>query len=628
MYLSQEALFLKIIRKRSKIIFTFVIFFFLVIILRLWYLQILKGDYYKELSDNNRIRLIKIKAPRGMIFDRYGKTLAKNLPSFDLALIPNEVSRSNIDTLLNNLKNFISFNPVTLKRKLNQIHSFCLFKPLVIKEDLKYRELTLFEINKLDLPGFLIMLTLKRNYPYEDHTSHLIGYLSETTEKEIETNLLYNRKSVEKGDFVGRSGIEKIFNNNLMGENGGRQVEIDAYGQELQILKEVSAIPGNSLFLTIDINLQKKIKELLKDLVGVVIVLNPNNGEILALENSPSFDPNIFSRGITREKWKNLLKHPYHPLENRAIQCQYPPGSIFKIVTAIAGLEEGLISPESRFFCNGKYNLSKYIYGCWKKEGHGSMNLEEAIVQSCDIYFYMLGRKLGIDKIYKYAKFLGLGEKTGVLLENEKKGLIPNSKWKKKTLKEPWLPGETISCAIGQSFIQVTPLQIAILLSVVANNGYIYKPLLVKKIEDSDGKVIQEFPPQILKKIPISEKNLKFIRESLFKAVYSSNCTGQRAKIPDFKFGGKTGTVQIIGKKKLEEIKKCGEIPFKFRDHALFAAYAPLEKPQIVVVVLIEHGGHGGVVAAPIAREIIKFFFFDSKKEEGSEKRIVFKDKT
>ncbi|MDY6861583.1 MAG: penicillin-binding protein 2, partial [Thermodesulfobacteriota bacterium] len=461
MFVSQEELFLKIIQKRTRVIFIFVVFVFLVIVARLWYLQILKGDYYKKLSNNNRIRLIKIKTPRGIISDRYGRILSNNTPSFDLALIPNEVPRANIDNLLNNFKDFVSFNPADVKNRLNQIPSYHLFKPIIIKEDLNYKELTFFEINKLDLPGFLIMLTLKRNYPYGDLASHLIGYLSKITEKELETNPFYVRKSFGRDEFIGRAGIEKIFNNNLIGRHGGRQVEVDAYGRELEILKEVPAIPGNSLFLTIDINLQEKCRELLKDKVGVAVVLNPNNGEIFAMEGSPSFDPNMFSRGISKGQWENLIKHPYHPLENRSIQCQYSPGSIFKIVTALAGLEEGLISNESCFFCNGKYKLGGHPYRCWKKEGHGNVNLEKALVQSCDVYFYQLGRKLGIDKIHKYSKLLGLGERTGILLKNEKKGLIPNRKWKQRTLNEPWMAGETLSCAIGQSFVQVTPLQVA-----------------------------------------------------------------------------------------------------------------------------------------------------------------------
>jgi penicillin-binding protein 2 len=419
----------------------------------------------------------------------------------------------------------------------------------------------------------------------------------------------------EQGDMIGKNGLEKIYESNLKGKKGFKEIEVDASGRELKTLRKLSPKAGNSLVLTLDSRVQKKLEKLMDEVSGKspvegsVVVMKVQSGEIIAMVSKPSFDPNFFATGVSRKKWNNLVRDEKNPLQNRAVNGQYPPASTYKLVTAYAALSEKVVEPESTIFCPGYFRLGKRNYRCWKKKGHGNMNLHDALVQSCDVYFYTLGHRLGIDNLAKYANRLGLGELTGIELQGEKPGLVPSRQWKKRFKNEPWFPGETISASIGQGYNLVTPLQSARMISTIASGGILIRPYLVKKIEDSDGKLIQEFFPVVNRNIGIDPEVLKHLKEGLRGVVHEAHGTGHRARLKNVTVSGKTGTAQVVGMKASDEIDPEEEIPYSFRDHAWFVAFAPYEKPEVAVSVIIEHGGHGGTTAAPIARKILETYF-------------------
>ncbi|MFH1757600.1 MAG: penicillin-binding protein 2, partial [Pseudomonadota bacterium] len=444
---------------------------------RLWYLQIIKGEYFKNLSENNRIRIQEIAAPRGIIYDRAGIPLVDSFPSFDVSLFRQDVPDTR--SLIPVLSHTLSMSPETIQVKLDGAKRSPAFHPLKLKADISREELAMVETRRLDLPGVTVDMVIRRNYPHENLAAHLIGYLGEISQEELEQEEFINYKI---GYYIGKYGIEQKFELDLRGENGGRQVEVNALGRKLRVLGQVEPNPGNNLFLTLDIELQKAAEEAMMDKKGALVAMDPQNGDILALVSKPDFDPNLFSRGISPENWKRISENPSRPLQNRALQGQYPPGSVYKIITAIAGLEEKIITPETTFQCSGAFPFGNRDYICWKKEGHGRVNLRRAIVESCDVYFYNLGLRLGVDRIAKYAMGLGLGKTTEFPLGNEKSGLIPTSSWKKKRFGIPWQAGENLSIAIGQGFNLVTPLQVACTLSALANGGKFYRPRIVQAI--------------------------------------------------------------------------------------------------------------------------------------------------
>ncbi len=399
----------------------------------------------------------------------------------------------------------------------------------------------------------------------------------------------------------------------LRGKKGFKQVEVDVSGRELSVLKKLPPVGGDILTLTLDVRLQQKAEEALQGepgepFKGALVAVKVKTGEILAMVSRPSFDPNLFAAGISRKHWNELIHDKFHPLQNRTISGQYPPGSIHKIIVALAALEEKVIDTQSIIYCPGHFRLGKGRYRCWKKGGHGKVNLHDALVQSCDVYFYTLGYRLGVDKIAQYAEMLGMGKETGIALRGEKHGLVPTTTWKKKARGETWLPGETISASIGQGFNLVTPLQQAMLMSVIANKGIVLKPHLVKKIETPTGKLIKEFPPQVTSSTEFSPESIQAVLEALRGVVNEANGTGQRSRLQNIQVSGKTGTAQLV-RMKSDDAEPEEEIPYQFRDHAWFSAFAPYDDPEIAIAVLVEHGGHGGATAAPIAQKVLKSYF-------------------
>ncbi|MCJ7494449.1 MAG: penicillin-binding protein 2 [Deltaproteobacteria bacterium] len=583
---------------------------------RLGYLQIFKGEYFKNLSENNRIRIQEIAAPRGIIYDRAGIPLVDSFPSFDVSLFRQDVSDTR--SLIPVLSRALSLSPERLQVKLDGAKGSLASHPLKLKANISREELAMVETRRLDLPGVMIDMVIRRNYPYENLAAHLIGYLGEISQEELEQEEFINHKI---GYFIGKYGIEYKFELDLKGENGGRQIEVNALGRKMRVWGQVEPNPGNNLFLTLDIQLQKAAEEAMMGKKGALVAMDPQNGDILALVSKPDFDPNLFARGISPENWKRISENSSHPLQNRAIQGQYPPGSVYKIIMAIAGLEEKMITPETTFHCSGALPFGNRDYLCWKKEGHGRISLRRAIVESCDVYFYNLGLRLGVDRIAKYAMGLGLGRVTGFPLGHEKPGLIPTSSWKMKRFGIPWQAGENLSIAIGQGFNLVTPLQVAYTLSALANGGKLYRPRIVQAIKAPHGEMLKEFPPDDAKTLHISPETLEILREALWGVVNSPGGTGGRARIDGFDVAGKTGTAQVVQRR-----EGRGELyPAEQQDHAWFVCFAPARQPQITVVALIEHGGHGGAVAAPVAKKVLENYYLRQKMKSPSPLQIALR---
>jgi penicillin-binding protein 2 len=595
------------VRKKIKIYVILVVVSFVCLWMRVWYLQILKGEDFMGRSEENRIRKVSLPAYRGTIKDRNGETLVNVRPSFNLYVTPEDAK--DLPNSLAFLSAKFEVDGDKLKEDISQSRPF---KNVLIKRDISRQEVAYVEENKMRLPGIHIKVEPLRSYVYKDLAAHILGYLGEVSKEKLK-NSAYSKYAL--GDMIGRNGLEDIYEFNLKGEKGFKEVEVDVSGRELKTLRKLPPESGDSLVLTLDVRVQKKLEEWMDEISkedpveGSVVVMKVQTGEIIAMVSKPSFDPNLFAAGISRTKWNGLLRDGKHPLQNRAIDGQYPPGSTYKLVTAYAALAENLIDPESTIFCPGHFRLGRGRYRCWKKRGHGAVNLHDALVQSCDVYFYTLGYRLGVDNLAKYAKKLGLGARTGVRLNGEKPGLVPSIQWKKKARNKPWLPGETISASIGQGYNLVTPLQNASMVSTVANGGLLVKPYLVKKTEDSEGKVIQEFFPEIVRNVEFDPEILKHLKEGLRGVVNEPRGTGRRARLKNIVVSGKTGTAQVVRMKDSDKINPEDETPYLFRDHAWFVAFAPYEKPEVAVSVIIEHGGHGGATAAPIARKVLESYF-------------------
>ena len=584
---------------KYKYLMAFVGLAFLLIFIRLWSLQVIKGSDLRQLSENNRIRLIESPADRGMLFDCKGRVLAHNRPSFEVYLVP-EDAKANPE-VLTKVARMLNLTPEEIEGKIQAQKRRAPFRAVKIKSDIQWNELALLESNRVFLPGLIVDVRPRRAYDYGDLASHLIGYLGEVDENELRK---FREASYRMGSLIGKYGIEYQWENELKGVDGGRQIEVDAIGREVRPLGRVEPFPGYNLFLTIDADLQKTAEEAYKDKNGALIAMDPKTGRILAMVSKPSFEP--FAKNVSPEEWKALVENPNHPLTNKGIQGQYPPGSVFKIITAIAGLESGVITQNTTFSCEGAFHYGNRDFRCWKEGGHGRISLHRAIAESCDIYFYQLGLKLGPDLIARYAQEFGLGKATGIFLPHEKPGIIPTSLWKKRRFGTPWYSGESISFAVGQGYVLTTPLQLLTLISGVANGGKLYLPQVVEKVEDIYGNIIEEYPPMELRRADVSPKTFQIIQEALKGAVNDPYGTGSACSLKEVKVAGKTGTAQVVS---LPEDFKRGDIkriPIKLRDHAWFVAYAPFEDPKISVVVLVEHGGFGAIAAAPIARKVIE----------------------
>jgi penicillin-binding protein 2 len=603
----------EIYANRLRIVTFIILATFAALVLRLWYVQIVNGPAYRAQSENNRIRLNDVPPFRGMMFDRNGELIVDNRPSFDLFVVPEEVHDP--EKLSSSFEELIGLAATTVEEKLNDEGRKAPFRPLLVKKNLTREELAIIETNLFNLPGTMIQVKPQRHYIYSEFASHVIGYLGEINENQLNSGKYPDSKP---GDLIGKYGVERKWQNDLNGLRGEEQVEVDAVGRRLKVISRQPPASGYNIGLTIDKNLQFVAEEQLKNKKGAIVAVHPRTGEIIAMASSPSFDPNMFLQGIDRSQWSNLMSSKDHPLQNRAIAGQYPPGSTFKIVMALAGLEEGVIDPDEEIFCNGSFTLGNHTYHCWRKQGHGRVNLHRALVESCDVYFYNVGKRLGVDKIAEYAKMCGLGSATDFELGFEKDGLIPTSDWKLQRFGIPWQPGETISTAIGQGYVLVTPLQMARLISALFNGGYFYQPSVIEWVGKENNKIYR-FVPKVLGRLHAKEQNMALIRDALIGVVNEPHGTGSSARLKAFTVAGKTGTAQVLELGREKAVSK--EVAAEFEDHAWFLAIAPVENPTLAVAILVENGGHGGSAAAPIAKKMFEAYLGKGQQSELLVKR-------
>ena len=586
-------------RYRTELLLAVVTVVFVFLFGRLFFLQVVDGERYTYLSENNRIRLKKVAGTRGMVLDRRGQLLVDSRASFDLLFVPEDAPDPQ-DTL-RQLARFLGRDEADMLKALQENKFRAPFEEIVLGKDIDWTSMVAVESHQLDLPGVTLRSRPRRSYVESAMAAHLLGYLSEIGPKQLKAQ---KANGYSMGDEIGQFGLERRWEEFLRGRSGGQQVEVDALGRRVRVLHEVQDVPGNNVVLTLDKEVQQTAFEALQGKEGAIVALDVSNGAVLAMASTPAFDPNVFARGVTADEWRSLMNDGLHPLNNRAIHGQYPPGSTFKIVLSIAALEEGAVQPDTHLSCGGSMAFGNRVFRDWKKEGHGSVDLHKGIVQSCDVYFYQVGQRLGVDRIARYARALGLGEKTGIDLDDEKPGLIPDSEWKKKRYGQPWFPGETPSISIGQGYVTVTPLQMANLVATVANGGTVYRPWFVRKVESLDGTTIREYGPEAIRSIELKETTLDQVRRALTDAVNSGEGTGGAAKSQIVQIAGKTGTAQVAEMR--GAIVKSENLAYLIRDHAWFVSYAPAEKPEIAVAVIVEHGGHGGSAAAPLAKKVIE----------------------
>jgi penicillin-binding protein 2 len=585
--------------KRITVALYIVTLIFGIFLIRLWDLQIIKGGEYRRIEERNRLRVIDIPAPRGIIYDRNNKAFVNNVPSFDISVVKEELPRDD-ETLLA-LGELVGLAPDYIRKRLSA--SLRSFEPVKLKQDVSFEEVAKVEARKIDFPGLQVDVVNGREYVFGHSASHVIGYLGKPSLKQLRSSEF---SDVPRDSFIGQFGVEKVYDNILRGNAGKKIIEVNALGSIVKVVRIQRPVKGTDIKLTIDADLQVEAERSLSGKAGAVVAIKPGTGEILAMASSPSFDPNLFVRGIKEGEWKKLIKDPGKPFLNRAIQSRYPPGSTFKIITAIAALEEGLISKNTKYKCKGSINFGGRKFRCWKKEGHGSVDIHKALVESCDVFFYEVAKKLDIDILAEYAFDYGLGSVTGVELEGEVPGIVPNTWWKRETRNTKWYKGETLNTVIGQGYLSVTPIQMARLTAAVVNGGKLYETFIVA----DPGREIE--PESVLN---IDPRNIELVRKALMDVVQGKRGTGRIARSDVVDIGGKTGTTQVIGGVPDDKDQKA--IPEKFRDHAWFVAFAPEDDPQIAVSVFVEHGGHGSSAAAPIAKRIIEAYYKNSVQQSA-----------
>lgn len=561
-----------------------------VLIGRAAYLQIYQGEYYKALADGNRIRIVPSMAPRGTFYDRNGQLLVTNRPGFSVSLLPLTAPIS--DDVIARLSDLLKVPTDEIKQKIAG-HSG--FNPIRIKTDVTPDIVSIIEEQKSQYPGVVIEVTPIRDYILKQEGAHTFGYVSEINDAELEK---MKDEGYKSGDIIGKFGLEKVYDKELRGENGGQQVEVDVSGKPVQILGRKEPVPGDDLELTIDINLQqaaeKAVDEQLTQIgahAAAAVVMNPQTGEILAMVSRPAFDPNLFAHGISSKDWNQLNNNPYHPMDNKTITGEYPPGSTFKIVTGTAALTEGVVTPEEQIFDSGHHWLIPK--GNADGEALGWLNFRSALAHSDNVYFYEMGNRLGIDCLEKYARMFGLGQKTGVDLPYEASGLVANRRYKEKNFDDgEWYLSETFDAAIGQGFNLVTPLQAAMVMGEIAADGKRYKPHVVNRIIAPDGSVVKDFQPELLSQLDVPEEDIKLIQDGLHDVTkYGTAASSFRGFTVDI--AGKTGTAENS----------------QGRDHGWFVAYGPFDNPNIVVAVIVENGGYGSQSAVPIGRKILEAAF-------------------
>jgi penicillin-binding protein 2 len=561
---------------------------FVALLGQLWYLQVLEGGRMHELSEKNRIRIRPVAAPRGILFDRNGLALVDNRPAFTLSVIPREMEDRN--SVVARLSVLLKIPVGDLLEALERVPSDSI-RPVRVRRGLSLEDVTKVEERKLELPGVIVEVEPQRVYPTSTFAAHLLGYVREVSDEQMKQG------RYRRGDMIGQSGLERLLDEHLRGRDGGERIEVDAMGRPVQVMRREEPDPGAQVITTVDRRIQEAAEQAMAGKAGSVVVMDPRNGDVLAMTSSPAFPLDRLTGNVDRDEWVRLVKDPLTPLMNRALQGQYPPGSVFKIVVAAAGLQEGSLTPMDRVYCTGEFSLGHWTFKDWKKGGHGHMDLRSAIAQSCDVFFYQAGLKVGADTMARYAQAFGLGAPTGIDLGGERFGLVPLSASQRLRLKRPWQAGDTVNISIGQGQLLVTPLQVARMMVAVANGGILWKPRLVQRVERADGTLAYSTESKMTDRAELSPVVWAFLRNALTAVVKEG--TGVAARLPGVDIAGKTGTAQTIAKSDSA----------KGQDHAWFASFAPADDPQVVVVVFVERGGHGGDTAAPIARQIYEAIF-------------------
>ncbi len=568
---------------------------FLLLLIHLMSMQVFRHERYQKLADHNRIRLVEMTATRGIVRDRNGVILADSVPSYHLGAVLEDMPREREDEL-RALALHLGRPAEEAVERFRADPRKVPFRAIPVLLDLAPGEVARFEADKEQFPGISVQVAPRRFYPFGKTAAHLLGYAGEISPEQLASGRF---PGARVGDAVGQGGIESWYDTRLRGKNGGRQVEVDAQGHEIGLLGVQEPVAGANLTLSIDIRVQQALEDALGPR-GAGVVLDARTGEVLALASHPAFDPNEFAVGISRARWRELADDPEHPLQNRALSGLFPPGSAFKAVTAIAGLMEGTLDPGANLACSGGYSFGDRVYRCWQAKGHGRVSLHRAIVESCDVYFYQQGERAGIEGLYRWGSALGLGRKTGIDLPGEVAGLMPSPAWKRTARKEPWYPGETLSAAIGQGSVLVTPLQLALLYQELGNRGRRMVPRVVSRIEGPEGELRWRSEPVPLDAAPVSGTAWSLVDLALLGVTEEKGGTGWGARLKGVRVAGKTGTAQVAALAPDAPRRQLADTALEARDHAWFAAFAPFEAPELAGAVVVEHGGHGGTAAAPV----------------------------
>ena len=602
---SDNAQKLNSINRRMFITGSLKFFVMIGIVSRLFFLQVKENKKYLTLSDKNRIREWKLAPVRGEFHDYFGNVIAGNFEAYQLHIVPEQVE--DFRYVIYRVKDLLELTDKEFKKILKKKNEIKPWETLIVSDNLSWKKFSKINNHLYDLNGVKPVISISRNYPYKENFTHLIGYVSQANQVDIDTTEVI-KKNFVPGLKVGKVGLEKSFEKQLIGTNDIERYEVNAYGRRISQLEFQKGKKGKTLQLTIDTEIQKLANELLKDQAGSICVMDIYTGAVITMQSSPSFDPNLFVFGISRDDWQLIRNDPMKPLVNKTLQGNYSPGSTIKPIVALSALENGIINTNFTVNCRGHKNpleLYGQSYHCWKKQGHGFMNLRNAMKQSCDTYFYEVARKLGVDKLSETAKKFGLGKEVfGDLFDIEKKGLIPSTQWKKNALGQSWLLGETVITGIGQGYIQTTPIQLCLMSAQIANGGYKIYPHLI--VDENDKKQpLDKFTP-----LYENSNNIKIVQDAMFASTNEVRGTSYRSRIDDkkYQFAGKTGTAQVkkITKKDRELDLKTFEIPYEERDHALYVAFGPYKSPRYSLSIIVEHGGNGSTTAAPMAKKLFK----------------------
>ena len=587
------------------------------IVSRLFFLQVKENKKYLTLSDKNRIREWKLPPVRGDFLDYYGNIIAGNFEAYQLHIVPEEVE--DFRYTINRVKDILQLSEKQFQKIIKKQKENKPWETLIVADNLSWKNFSKINNHLYDLNGVKPIVSISRNYPFKENYTHILGYVSQANENDILKNEIIKDKFVQ-GLKVGKIGLEKSFEDHLIGDNSIERYEVNAYGRRINQLEFKTGSKGKTIKLTIDTEVQKLSNKLLSDKAGSICVMDIFTGEIIAMHSSPSFDPNAFVFGISQDDWQLIRNNPMKPLVNKSLSGNYSPGSTIKPIVALSALENGIINTNFTVECTGKKEMYGQTYHCWKKKGHGFVNLRNAMKQSCDTYFYEIARRLGVDKLSETAKKFGLGKEVfGNLFNIEKKGLVPSTQWKKNALGSGWLLGETIITGIGQGYIQTTPIQLCLMTAQIANGGYKIYPQIIVNDKKKDQPEDKYFP------LYKNSKNIKIIQDAMFGSTNEVMGTSYRSRIkdPKYQFAGKTGTSQVkkITERDRELDLKTFEIPYEERDHALYIAFGPYKNPRYALSILIEHGGNGSTTAAPMAKELFKLII-----DRHSTRRLVSKN--